>query len=110
MRNCMTFLPLLLSIILCLPGIPILIRQLRRNRKTRDFMLAVLDMVCKASDRCIMEARFDDVEKLWRIMDKHQYDEILYSFRPLTLEAWYTEEEIALLRKGDDNIKKENHE
>lgn len=31
------------------------------------------------------------------LRDKYEYDELLFSFKPLKLENWYTEEEIKML-------------
>ena len=38
---------------------------------------------------------FDEVKEVWNWFDsKWTYDEMLKSSKPLTLEAWYTPEEI----------------
>ena len=41
----------------------------------------------------------EDIEKYDFIYHKHSYGKMLYSFKPLKLEKWFTKEEIELLNK-----------
>jgi hypothetical protein len=44
---------------------------------------------------------FYSLNKLELILDKYPYDEMLYSFKPLKLKYWFTDEEIKLLMNGN---------
>jgi hypothetical protein len=45
-----------------------------------------------------------DPYKSRRIYLKYSYEDMLYSFKPLKLESWFTEEEIKIL-KGNENLR-----
>ena len=84
----------------------IVIYILYRNRKVYDFQI-------KISEHCFdvlfsfLESLKDDSEfhkqhsqyemlhkKAYEIMDKYSYVSMLFSFKPLKLESWFTKEEI----------------
>lgn len=48
--------------------------------------------------RKAIHSGMDDIGKAYEICDKYNYEDMLYSLKPLTLEAWYTEEEIKILK------------
>lgn len=71
-----------------------------RNGKVKDFQKALLDNISDTvKKRILMDC--DDCFAPYDLFDKYSYDDMVYSFKPLTLEAWYTEEEIAVI-KGED--------
>ncbi|MDE5902806.1 MAG: hypothetical protein K2H21_06270 [Muribaculaceae bacterium] len=44
-----------------------------------------------------LDARSKKWGKPYDIVERYSYDRMLYSLRPLKLEAWFTEEEIKIL-------------
>ena len=66
-----------------------------RDSKVSDFRTRIL--------QAAFGFNWNDVERenlrqaAVRIYDKHSYDNMLYSFRPLTYEAWFDEDEIRFL-------------
>lgn len=88
-------------VLFSLHAIALLVNQylLYRNDKVGQFRMRLIDMAHTATQQGIRSGE-DDIEKVYRLCDKYSYDDMLYSFAPLTLEAWYTEEEIKIL-KGD---------
>lgn len=78
-----------------------------RNDKVADFRRALLGMASQSAQKAIKHRRLDWCEP-YDLLDKYSYVRMLYSFRPLTLEAWYTEEEIAVI-KGED-LKEKKYE
>lgn len=71
-----------------------------RNDKVRDFQIAMLGIISDtAKKRILMDC--DDCFAPYDLFNKYSYDDMVYSFKPLTLEAWYTEEEIKVI-KGED--------
>lgn len=59
--------------------------------------MRLIDMAYTATQKAIWSGE-DDSEKVYRLYDKYSFDDMLYSFKPLTLEAWYSEEEIKILK------------
>lgn len=78
---------LLVSII----GLGVSCYMLWRNNKVYDFRIKIIDGITLANWR--------DAKKLY---DKYSYGDMLYSIKPLKLEAWFTEEEIKILKGGSD--------
>lgn len=71
-----------------------------RNDKVRDFQIAMLGIINDTvKKRILMDC--DDCFAPYDLFNKYSYDDMVYSFKPLTLEAWYTEEEIKVI-KGED--------
>lgn len=69
--------------------------MLRRNIKVRDFCLSLVDMAFNYEIRRLSE-KGERTEKSafdW-FSNKYSYERFLYSFKPLKLEAWFTEEEL----------------
>ena len=49
---------------------------------------------------------YQDIFELWDIINNISYAKMLYSFKPLKIEYWLTEEELKLLEyKGNNNGK-----
>lgn len=69
-----------------------------RNNKVYVFRMHVLDLCGSAAKRC-----GDDWCKPYRISHKHSYYRMLFSFKPLKLEAWFTDDEIKVLKNGNDD-------
>lgn len=81
----------------CVIGITISMYVLHRNDKVYEFRQGIIDMASKAARRRIDENR-DDYLAPHSLLNKHTYDQMLYSFKPLKLEAWFTEEEVKTLQ------------
>lgn len=69
-----------------------------RNHKTYKFMTGVsrmcYDAISRALDKGIL-----DVDEYYEVWNKLSYHKVLFSFKPLKLEYWFTEEEIELLNR-----------
>lgn len=74
--------PMIIGIIVCF-------YLLLRNGKVYDFRTKIIESANLANYR--------EVKKLH---DKYSYEKMLFSFKPLKLEAWFTEEEIKILKGG----------
>ena len=71
---------------------------LYRIDKVYKFRCQIIDLVCKAQIKSVHNGEYD-IEKYDFIYHKHSYGKMLYSFKPLKLEKWFTKEEIELLNK-----------
>lgn len=73
--------------------------MLRRNEKVKDFCFSLVDMAYEYEIRRLKEYAESGEERTeenafdW-FANKHSYEDYLYSFKPLKLESWFTEEEI----------------
>lgn len=74
--------PMIIGIIICF-------YLLLRNGKVCDFRI-----------KFIKFANLANYKEVIKLHDKYSYEEMLYSFKPLKLEAWFTEEEIKILKGG----------
>ena len=74
-----------ISIILVLTGIFLHYR----NNNVFSFRYSVIELVFKDSD----------YEEKLKIYDRVSYDKMVWSFKPLKLESFYTKEEIAILNR-----------
>lgn len=75
-------------------GVRIILRM-KRNHKVAEFRCMISDMCYNYAMRNYKTKGFDEVKEVWNWFDsKWTYDEMLKSSKPLTLEAWYTPEEI----------------
>ncbi len=78
-----------------------------RNEKVGQFRSRLLNMADNATWMAIRSGESeDDIKRAYGLYDKYSYNDMLYSFKPLTLEAWYTEEEIKILKGSDDTTAK----
>lgn len=67
---------------------------LNRNNKVAAFRGKLIDMSSEYNKRRINEHDFDYKCAYEWFLNKYTYKRMLYSFKPLKLEAWFTEEEI----------------
>lgn len=81
-----------------------------RNYKVRDFQTALLYTISDTvKKRILMDC--DDCFAPYDLFNKYSYGDMVYSFKPLALEAWYTEEEIAVIKgEGLNKISKKYEE
>ena len=70
--------PILITILLLLVGLYFLVR----NDRVCAFRLYILDLNPNKRLACI------------ELHEKYIYEQMLYSFKPLRLECWFTEEEL----------------
>jgi hypothetical protein len=42
-------------------------------------------------------ASYQDISYLWEILDDISYEKMLFSFKPLKMEYWFTDDELKLL-------------
>lgn len=83
---------------ICNIGLWLSIYMLYRNDKVCAFRKEILRMAGKESKRRIYEGRADFLDA-YDILDKYSYGRMLFSIRPLKLEAWFTEKEIKELKR-----------
>lgn len=71
---------------------------LHRNDSVYKFRRYIIERVFEAKIRAINKGVFylDEYDDIY---DKYSYDDMLYSFKPLKLEYWFTQEEIDLMNK-----------
>lgn len=66
----------------------------KRNNEVRDFKMNVSNLCYERAIRIIKQKKWDNLPD-WYLYDKlPSYDSMLWSFKPLKLESYYTEEEI----------------
>lgn len=70
-------------------------RMMKRNDAVADFRLELLNMSAMYNVRHIKDPGFSVLDDAcnW-FFGKYTYEGMLYSEKPLTLEEWFTEEEI----------------
>lgn len=66
---------------------------IKRNNKVYDFRMEIIDLTHSG----IMLDKELFYKRMY-LSDKHSYNKMLYSFKPLKLEYWYTPEEIKLIK------------
>ena len=71
---------------------------LYRIDKVYKFRRYIIELCFKAQVRSVNNGIFN-LEQYDAIYYKHSYNDMLYSFKPLKLEYWFTKEEIELLNK-----------
>ena len=94
------------------------IYMLYRNNKVRDFQIKINHDCFAVVVSFLQSLKCDDdlhkqhcqyemlKEKANEIIDKHSYISMLFSFKPLKLESWFTKEEIDFMnlniQKGEE--------
>lgn len=69
-----------------------------RNHKVYKFRIYITDLIySKACDMINDGASYKDTSCLWNMIKDISYDEMLYSFKPLKMEYWFTDDELKLL-------------
>lgn len=74
---------------------------LYRNEKVSRFRRELIDIADEGCKRHLKELNNKDYLRPFSIYESVRYEKMLYSFKPLKLEYWYTEDEIKQM-KGDD--------
>ena len=64
-----------------------------RNYMVYNFEVMLIDLSHEWNIRHIEEFSVSDNAFRW-FSDKYTYNQLLFSFKPLKLEAWFTEEEL----------------
>jgi hypothetical protein len=73
-----------MCIVLC-----ILVYLLYRNNKVSMFRSDIIELVYRS----------DNWIELHKLYDKYDYDEMVFSIKPLKLSSWYTKEEIEMFNE-----------
>ena len=81
-------------LILCIIGLKICDYQMHRADEVFAFRKGLLNMAYEYNRRRIYEYNSNYNDAFDWFYDKWTTEDMLHSRRPLTLEAWYTEEEI----------------
>ena len=66
---------------------------LRRNDRTLAFRCSIIELCSNYNKRHWKDDDFS-LSIYDKYLDKHHYTKMLYSFKKLNLETWFTEEEI----------------
>lgn len=66
----------------------------QRIQKVSDFRSEIIDITHTGGFQLEEELFYKRMD----LADKYSFNEMLYSFKPLKLEAWYTPEEIKLMK------------
>lgn len=89
------FVVCVVGLIVCSIGLVKTSLEMKRNHKVAEFRTILSDMSYDYAMRNYKTEGLDEVNKVWDwFANKWTYDEMLKSSKPLTLEAWYTPEEI----------------
>lgn len=96
--------PILLTIglMVCIIGMTWNTRQLYRNDSVYNFRQYLLQLISNEAKRRMQEGR-NDWEEPYDILDRYTYDDMLNSFKPLTPEAWLSDEELKMLNYNPGN-------
>lgn len=82
---------------------------INRNNKVYYFTKSLADFLFDELNRILNSYKDDDEfhedinnynnirEKVQLLLDKHSYNKYLFSFKPLKLEKWFTEEELEFI-------------
>lgn len=65
-----------------------------RNKKVLEFRIKILNL-----ETAKYSAEKSRKKNPFELHDRYTYDEMLYSFKPLKLEYWFTKEEVKSLLK-----------
>lgn len=95
----------IIFISLCLIGIAVCFclmwisnRQIKRIQEVYEFRQMIIELCGLYDLRHIRDKDFNETSPYEWFLDKWTYDDLLYSKKPLTLEEWYTEEEIKKIK------------
>lgn len=85
----------IIGLIICSIGLVKTSLEIKRNHKVVEFRTILCDMSYNYAVRNYKTEGLNEVNKVWDwFANKWTYNEMLKSSKPLTLEAWYTPEEI----------------
>lgn len=84
---------------------------LYRNKASADFDLKIWKLVDKAilripkayNDEMLIKANAD-MGRLFQLYMKYSINDFLYSFKPLKMECWFTDDELKLLGYEREDI------
>ena len=89
------FVVCIIGLIICYIGLVQTSKEMERNHKVAEFRKMLCDMSYDYVMRNYRTEGLIEIQKVWDwFADKWTYNEMLKSSKPLTLEAWYTKEEI----------------
>lgn len=89
------FIICIIGLIICSVGLVQNSKEIKRNYEVAEFRGKLHDMSYDYAIRNYKTDGLNEVNKVWDwFSNKWTYDEMLKSSKPLTLEAWYTPEEI----------------
>lgn len=78
--------------------------ELWRNERVFQFRKELVNQSYEAAVHYIHAGQLDKSRLVDVLTEKHSYDAMLFSFKPLKLRCWFTEEEISLLYPKPNNI------
>lgn len=71
-----------------------------RNIKVYSFRKYIADLTyLKSLNMLNNNISMEEIDHLWDIIRKISYNQMLFSFKPLKLEYWFTKEEIEKITK-----------
>lgn len=76
-------------LIVCSIGVIISMYVLIRNNKVYKFRTHLIDLIYKDVGNNFWEKK--------ELLDKYTYNNMLYSFKPLKMECWFTDDELKSL-------------
>ena len=92
-------------LIVCSIGLISSMYLLIRNKKVCEFRVYIVDLIySKLCNMIADEASYQDNSYLWDMLKDISYEEMLFSFKPLKMECWFTEEELKLLGYEREDI------
>lgn len=83
-------------LIVCSIGVIFSMYVLIRNNKVHKFRTHLINLIYK-----------DGANNFWEkieLLDKYTYENMLYSFKPLKMEYWFTDDELKLLGYEREDI------
>lgn len=84
-----------IGLIICVVNLYKIDKKQKRLKEVSKFRYMLSDMAHNYNIRHVGQITIDEVGKVYEwFSDKHTLDELLNSSRPLTLEEWYTKEEL----------------
>ena len=88
-----------IGLIVCFINLAIIDKRQKRIEEVSKFLHMLGDMAHDYNVRHIEQLTLDKVGEVYEwFADKYTFQQLLYSSRPLTLEEWYTEEELKRIR------------
>lgn len=76
-------------------------KNMERNDEVYKFRFYIIDICCNTSDELLKQGKPKEAKRIEKLYNKYTYDDMYNSSKPLTIEEWYTEEEIKLM-KGEN--------
>lgn len=93
-------------LIVCNIGIIISMYFLIRNNKVCKFRIYIADLVySRACNMIDNGASHRDIFYLWDMINDISYEKMLFSFKPLKMECWFTDDELKSLGYETRNAK-----